>query len=198
VLAAVYGPREVENRSQLDSTSSIINVEYSMASFSTGERRRRGRSDRRSKEISSILQNTLQQTISTDLLPRTQIDIFLQVLQADGGTRTAAINAAFLALCDAGIPMKDIVAGCAAGYLDGQALLDMNYIEDGGGGPDVVVGMHTNLDNIILLQSDAKVSTEVFEEVMELASAGCRAVGEYMRGVVVEHARSLGRSTNAK
>ncbi len=44
----------------------------------------------------------------------------LQVLQADGGTRCAAINAALLALADAGIPMRDMVAACAAGYLDGQ------------------------------------------------------------------------------
>ena len=44
-----------------------------------------------------------------------------KVLQADGGTRCAAINAALLALADAGVPMRDMVAACAAGYLDGQS-----------------------------------------------------------------------------
>lgn len=52
-----------------------------------------------------------------------------QVLQADGGTRCAAINAAVLALAAAGVPLRDLVAGCAAGYLDGTALLDLNYTE---------------------------------------------------------------------
>ncbi len=46
----------------------------------------------------------------------------LQVLQADGGTRCAAINAALLALADAGVPLRDMVAACAAGYLDGGCL----------------------------------------------------------------------------
>ena len=53
----------------------------------------------------------------------------LQVLQADGGMRGACINAATLALADAGIGMRDLVAGCAAGYLDGTPLLDLNHQE---------------------------------------------------------------------
>ena len=52
------------------------------------------------------------------------------MLQADGGTRCAAINAAFLALASAGVPMRDTIAACAAGYLDATPLLDLNYAED--------------------------------------------------------------------
>lgn len=78
----------------------------------------------------------------------------VQVLQADGGTRCAAINAALLALAVAGVPMRDRVAACAAGYLDGNALLDLNYTEDAGGGPDISVAIHPGLDKIVLLQMD--------------------------------------------
>lgn len=116
--------------------------------------------DRRSTEISMLIRSTLEQTILVDLLPRTQIDVFVQVIQADGGTRSACINAAMLALGDAGIPCRragsslglllprvhcqprltasplgpsrDLVASCAAGYLDGTPLLDLNYDEDAG------------------------------------------------------------------
>jgi exosome complex component RRP41 len=56
----------------------------------------------------------------------------LQVLQADGGTRCACINAACMALANAGIPMRDMVAGCAVGYLQSSPLLDLNYQEDAG------------------------------------------------------------------
>ena len=73
-------------------------------------------------------------------------------LQADGGTRCAAINAALLALADAGVPLRDMVAACAAGYLDKTPILDMNYLEDAGGGPDVVVGAHMSSGSIVLLQ----------------------------------------------
>jgi len=59
----------------------------------------------------------------TSLFPRTQIDIYLQVLQADGGTRCAAINAATLALMDAGIPMKDFVVACSAGYINNTPIV---------------------------------------------------------------------------
>lgn len=70
--------------------------------------------------------------------------------------RCAAINAAFLALADAGVPMRDSVAACAAGYLDGTALLDLNYTEDGGGGPEVAVALQTGLDQVLMLQTDSK------------------------------------------
>lgn len=156
VIAAVYGPREVTNRAQADTNKAIVRCEYSMASFSTGERRRRGKSDRRSTEISMAIGNTMEQNILTELLPRTQIDIYLQVIQADGGTRCAAINAAFLALADAGVPMRDSLAACAAGYLEETAILDLNYTEDAGGGPDVAVALQTGLDEVLLLQADNK------------------------------------------
>ncbi|KAH9728711.1 exosome complex component rrp41 [Citrus sinensis] len=126
VIAAVYGPREVR-------------CEYSMASFSTGDRMRKPKGDRRSTEISLVIRQTMEACILTHLMPRSQIDIFVQVLQADGGTRSACINAATLALQDAGIPMRDIVTSCSAGYLNSTPLLDLNYVEDSAGGPDVTV-----------------------------------------------------------
>lgn len=169
-----------------------------MSAFSTGERKRKVKSDRRTTEISAVLRNALEQTIMVDLMPRSQVDIFIQVIQADGGTRTAALNAAFLALCDAGVPMKDVLAGCAGGYLHGQALLDLNYAEDSGGGPDVVVGLHPTLDKIVLLQSDSKISIEVFEELLQLTSAGCRAVADFMRQTLLEHSKVVGLAKNAK
>lgn len=55
--------------------------------------------------------------------------LLLAPLQADGGTRCACINAAFMALAAAAVPMRDILASCAAGYLESTALLDLNYVE---------------------------------------------------------------------
>ncbi|KAL6767996.1 Exosome complex component RRP41 [Auxenochlorella protothecoides] len=196
VLAAVYGPREASNRAQTDTSKATVRCEYSMAAFSSGERRRRGKSDRRATETSLAIANTLEQNILTELLPRTQIDIYVQVLQADGGMRCAAINAAFLALADAGVPMRDSVAACAAGYLDGTALLDLNYTEDGGGGPEVAVALQTGLHQVLMLQTDSKLSMEVFEEVVELASNGCRAVAEFLRTTLLAHVGRLSLATS--
>ena len=61
--------------------------------------------------------------------------------------------------------MKDVVASCAAGYLDSTVLLDMNYMEDSGGGPDVAVAIHSKLDKVVVLQMDNKLPLETLETV---------------------------------
>lgn len=88
-----------------------------------------------------------------ELLPRSQIDVYVQVLQADGGTRCACINAAAMALADAGIPMRDALAAVAVGHLQATPLLDLNYMEDSGGGPDISVALQPNQDRLVLLQA---------------------------------------------
>ncbi|EOX95793.1 3'-5'-exoribonuclease family protein isoform 1 [Theobroma cacao] len=191
VIAAVYGPREVQNRSQQISDQALVRCEYSMANFSTGDRMRKPKGDRRSTEISLVIRQTMEACILTHLMPRSQIDIFVQVLQADGGTRSACINAATLALADAGIPMRDIVTSCSAGYLNSTPLLDLNYIEDSAGGPDVTVGILPKLDKVTLLQMDAKLPLDIFENVMGLATEGCKAVANYIREVLLENTKQL-------
>ncbi|KAK8702467.1 hypothetical protein V6N13_020821 [Hibiscus sabdariffa] len=162
------GPREVQNRSQIINDQALVRCEYSMANFSTGDRMRKPKGDRRSTEISLVIRQTMEACILTHLMPRSQIDIFVQVLQADG---------------DAGIPMRDIVTSCSAGYLNSTPLLDLNYIEDSAGGPDVTVGILPKLDKVTLLQMDAKLPVDIFENVMGLAIEGCKAVANYIREV---------------
>ncbi|KAG6749589.1 hypothetical protein POTOM_046647 [Populus tomentosa] len=189
VIAAVYGPREVQNRSQQINDQALVRCEYSMANFSTGDRRRKPKGDRRSTEISLVIRQTMEECILTNLMPRSQIDIYVQVLQADGGTRSACINAATLALADAGIPMRDLVTSCSAGFLNSTPLLDLNYIEDSAGGPDVTVGILPKLDKVTLLQMDAKLPIDTFENVMQLAVEGCKAIANYIREVSDSFAR---------
>jgi exosome complex component RRP41 len=120
------------------------------------------------------------------------------VLQADGGTRCACINAACMAAAAASIPMRDLVASCAAGYLEGTALLDLNYMEDSGGGPDVAVAIHPNWgDRVVLLQQDSRTAVEAFEEVLQLAVAGCRAVAAFMRERLLQYTQALGDARQA-
>lgn len=191
VMAVVYGPHEVSNKAHQLHGRALVRCEYSMAAFSTGERRRRGKIDRRSTELSLVIGQTMEAAIMTHLLPRTQIDIYVQVLQADGGTRAACINAASIALADAGIPMHDLAVSCAAGYLNSTPLLDLNYQEDAGGGPDLVVGYFPKLEKLSLLQMDSKVPVDTFEKVLELATEGAKAVATYIREILLEKTKTL-------
>ena len=83
ILAAVYGPREPRQRSGNDVPGVKINCQYSMAVFSTSERKKRPRGDRKSQEISAHLRQTFEAAIKTELYPRSQIDIFIEVRKVD-------------------------------------------------------------------------------------------------------------------
>ena len=129
VLAAVHGPHECRRPSERLEDRLLVKCEVSMAAFSTGERRRRTKGDRRTNELSTFVRRCIETCVSAELLARSQLDVSIQVLQADGGVRAAAVNAAVLAIVDAGIPMQDTMACCSAGYLDDTPLLDLNYME---------------------------------------------------------------------
>jgi len=114
--------------------------------------------------------------VFVDLYPRTGIDIFIEVLQADGGTRCAAITAASLAIADAGIPMRDLVVACAAGKIDDTVVLDLMDTEDKVGVADVPVAFMPNLNAITLLQMDGVLAPEEFEDAFNMAVEGCKKI----------------------
>ena len=109
-----------------------------MAPFSVDSRKRPG-PDRRSNEISKITTDALLPALMLEGYPRSLIDISIEVIAAEGGTRCAGVTAAAVALADAGIPMRDIPVGCAAGKMDGDIVLDLSEVEDKTGLADVPV-----------------------------------------------------------
>jgi exosome complex component RRP41 len=100
--------------------------------------------------------------------------VYIEILQADGGTRCAGITAAAIALADAGIPMKDLVVACAAGKADGKIALDLMDTEDKVGDADVPVAFMPNLNAITLLQMDGNLSIGEFETAVNMAIEGCK------------------------
>ncbi|MHC1631427.1 MAG: exosome complex exonuclease Rrp41 [Methanotrichaceae archaeon] len=200
IMAAVYGPREVHPRHLQDVTRAIVRYRYNMASFSVEERRRPG-PDRRSHEVSKVSRDALEPVILTSYFPRLVIDIFVEVLQADAGTRTAGINAASVALADAGIPMKSLVSACAAGKVDGQIVMDPMKLEDNFGEADIPVAM-TPDGGITLLQSDGRLAVSEIREALEMAKEGCRQIYEIQRKALIDRYSDpideLERCSNAK
>src|SRR4030042_1314364 len=135
ILAAVYGPRDVHPRHLALNDRTLFRCRYHMAPFSTTERKNPAPS-RREIEISKVIKEAIEPVIFTELFPRTGIEVFIEVLQSDGGTRCAGITATSLALADAGIPMEDLVVACAAGKINEQVVLDLSDIEDQKGDAD--------------------------------------------------------------
>jgi len=171
VIVAVYGPREIHPKHLTLPDRAIIRCRYHMTSFSTTERKSPAPT-RREIELSKVIREALEGVIFTELYPRTSIDIFIEVLQADGGTRTAGITAASLALADAGIPMKDLVAGVAVGKIDGILVLDINEVEDEYSDADLPVAMMPSFREITLLQMNGVLTEEEFWNALKLAEKG--------------------------
>jgi exosome complex component RRP41 len=184
VIAAVYGPREVHPRHMQKSTTAVVRYRYNMASFSVEERKRPG-PDRRSIEVSKVSREALEPVIFEEYFPRSAIDIFVEVLQADAGTRTAGINAASIALADAGIPMRSLVSSCAVGKVDDTLILDLNKDEDNYGQADMPIAM-TPDGKITLLQMDGHLTREEFKEGLEMAKNGCLAIYEMQKAALLE------------
>ncbi|MCL2031899.1 MAG: exosome complex exonuclease Rrp41 [Methanomassiliicoccaceae archaeon] len=183
VLAAVYGPRECHPRHLQDPTKAIIQCKYNMQAFSVSDRKRPG-PDRRSIEISKIIAEALEKVVLTELYPRASIDVYIEILQANAGTRCAGLTAASVALADAGIPMRDIVPAVAAGKADGHVLLDLNKEEDNFGEADVPMAIVPSTDEIVLLQMDGNMTRKEFDKALDLAFGACHEIYEIQKAAL--------------
>ncbi|KAJ3299125.1 Exosome complex component RRP41 [Borealophlyctis nickersoniae] len=214
-LAAVYGPREPTRRAMQLHDRAVINVEYNVASFSMGERKQKLRKDRRLMEIASMIKQTFEPVILTKEFPRSEIDIYLQILQVDGGAVHAAINAATLALLDAGIPMTDYVAACSAGYVGDTPILgkgrtiicfkvaqriydviptDLNYIEESAEVPTLTVALLPKTGKVTMLGLEARLHLDKFAEVINLAADGCTQLHTELDKTIRKAAQSLAKT----
>jgi len=180
ILVAVYGPREVHSRHLALPDRALFRCRYHMAPFSTEERKTPAPS-RREVELSKVIREAIEPAVFTELYPKTGIDVFIEVLQSEGGTRCAGITATSLALVDAGIPMKDLVVACAAGKIDGQIVLDLSDPEDQKGEADLPLAMMPRSDEVCLLQMDGSLTGEEFEKAFKLAVDGCKRVYSLQR-----------------
>ncbi len=183
ILVAVYGPRELHVRRIMRPDMAVIRCRYNMAPFSVGDRKRPG-PDRRSVEISKITADALRPAIFLEKFPRSTIDVFIEVLEAEGGTRCAGITAASVALADAGIPMKDMVVSCAAGKADGNVVLDLSEDEDKDGEADLPVAIMPRSGEITLLQMDGHLTPDEFDKALNLAIEGCKKLSEEQKNAI--------------
>jgi exosome complex component RRP41 len=180
ILAAVYGPREAHPKHIAMPERAVIRCRYHMAPFSVDERKSPAPS-RREMELSKVIRESLEPVVLTDLYPRTTIDLFIEVLQSDGGSRCAGITAASLALADAGIPMKEMVAACAVGKIQGKMALDLSDAEDKYGEADIPVALVPNAGLVTLLQMDGNLTLSEFEQGFSMALDACKTLHTMQR-----------------
>ena len=180
ILAAAYGPREMHPKHLSLPDRMVLRCRYHMAPFSVQERKSPAPS-RREVELSKVIKEALEPALFLELYPRTGVDVFVEVLQADGGTRSAGITVASVALADAGIPMRDLISACAAGKVEGQVVLDLTDVEDKAGDADMPLAYQPSANAITLLQMDGMSTIDEFEQAVKLAIEGCKQLNQIQK-----------------
>jgi exosome complex component RRP41 len=185
-IAAVYGPKKMHPQHQQDPEKGKLRCTYNMNSFSVTERIRPGPS-RRSIEISKIIEWALEPVLMLDKYPGMVVDVHINIIQADAGTRCAGINAASMALAHAGIPMKNLVSSISIGKLDKQLVVDVNKDEEdfkeGEGSTDIPISM-TGDGKLSHLQLDGKIDIKQLKEAVNLAKKSCEEIHEIQKSTL--------------
>jgi len=184
-ICSVFGPRALFPRWMQESDTGILRCRYNMAPFSVDDRKSPG-PDRRSVELSKVIRICLEPAIFLEDFPKATIDVYIEILQADGSTRVAGINAASVALADAGVPMKDLVTACSVGKIDGKLIADLCGKEDNYGEADMAVAMMPNKKKITLLQMDGILTKEEIMELLDMAVKSCEKIYEKQKKVLKE------------
>jgi ribonuclease PH len=180
-----------------------VTAEYSMLPGATPERASReaarGKQSGRTQEIQRLIGRSLRTVTRLELMPDVQVTVDCDVLQADGGTRTASICGGFVALHDAltrmvmagtlsELPLNDLVAAVSVGIIDGVPMLDLPYEEDSRADTDMNVVM-TGSGRFVEVQGTAEQEAFTREELgqlLDLAQQGIERIHGVQRALLAE------------
>lgn len=183
-----------------------VTAEYSMLPRATGQRNIResakGKITGRTMEIQRLIGRALRAVVDLDALGERTVWVDCDVIQADGGTRTASITGAFVAMAQAlhklykdkklsKYPVKDFLAATSVGILeDNLVVLDLNYIEDSKANVDMNVVMTGNGEFVEVQGTgeEATFSYEQLQQLLKAAQEGIRELFEYQRKAIGENA----------
>jgi exosome complex component RRP41 len=180
-IAVVRGPRLLHPKHMENPQTGILRVTYQMMSFSVWDRIKPG-SSRRGQEISKVSEWALNEVVDLEAFPNSVVDVIIQIPQADAGTRVAGLNAAAMALAQAGVPMREMISAVAVGKMDRTLVVDVDKNEEdfheGEGPTDIPIAMTSRSNKITLLQLDGKISVPELRELTKMAKEGCKKINE--------------------
>lgn len=145
---------------------------------------------RRLLELAAAIKSTFEPVIQTGLYPRSQIDIIVEIHQQDGGVLQAAINAATLALIDAGVALYDQVVAVSAGLHSTAVILDLTHYEENDC-PNLTVGVMPRSGKVTLLNMESRLHVSRFEHVFSVACEAAKIIKGEMGNAVGQRTESL-------
>ncbi|MCJ1234630.1 Exosome non-catalytic core component [Varicellaria rhodocarpa] len=199
VICTVAGPAEGRRpgggAGEGDAT---VQVEVGIAGFSGVDRKRRGKGDKRTSEMQTTIANAFSNALFTHLYPRSTITISLHVLAQDGSLLAACLNAATLALIDAGIPMSDYIVACTSGSTSSYSsndesadpLLDLNGVEEQEL-PFLTVGTLGAGEKVSVLVMETRIQIGRLEGMLAVGVDGCKQVREILDQVIRRQGKKI-------
>lgn len=187
LICAVYGPREAQRKTEFSTQGRLV-CEAMFAPFSHTEKQR---NEEERKNLSSLLETALTCAVSLDSFPKSQIEIYLNVLQDSGDVLAPAIICASLALLDAGIEMYDVVSACSVVFDDDNIAMDpiidevSNYSQRG----SMTVGYLPSLNRVSCLVQDGTASSERSMTCIRKCIEGCIRTHSVMKDCILNGAR---------
>ncbi len=181
--AAVYGPRDLHPKFLQNPQKGVLRCRYNMLPFSGAGDRVRPGGNRRSKELSMVIEKAIIPVLNLEEFPNAVVDVFIELPQTDAGTRCAGICAASMALADAGFAMKDLISSVSVGKVGGTLLVDLTYKEESYEGEvaDIPMAIANRSGAVTLLQMDGRVSREELKKAVEMGRKACREVYEIQK-----------------
>lgn len=186
ILAGVFGPRECIPRHDQSPYRARVRCRYNMAPFCSLEEHGRSGPSRRSQELSKVISEAMENVVIAESYPKTAIDVYIDVLQSDGGTRCAALTAAAVAIADAGIPLKDMVSAVAVGKVEDKLVLDLSKEEDNYGQSDNPIAFSSRNGDVLLYQMDGLLTRDEIKQSLEMARDASKKVHEEQRRALME------------
>ena len=192
--AAVYGPRNLHPKFLQDPQRGILRCNYNMMPFSSSGERVRPGGSRRSKEISLVTEKALLPVLDLEEYPNSVVDVFIELPQTEAGSRCAGICAASMALADAGLEMKDLVAAVSVGKVDDKLLVDLDYSEESYKDvpvADVPIAIMPNSGKITLLQMDGEIKKEELMKLIEISKKVLMNIYEMQKKALKERYKEV-------
>lgn len=203
ILCSVTGPHEGRSSGARGGANGLakIEVEINSAAFSGTDRRKVGRGDKRTSEMEHCLREAFGGVVLAHLYPHSTITINLHILSQDGSLLAACINAATLALVDAGIPMTDYLVSCSAASSASASaadnasaddpLLDLNALEEQEL-PFLTVACLGESDKVAVCVLETRVRMERVEGMLAVGIEGCKRMRGILDGVVKGYGKRFG------
>ncbi len=181
IIAAVHGPSEALPRHTANPDRAVVKCRYMMSPFSSIEEHGRVGMNRRATEISKVTAEVFENVLLLDQFPGTELSIYVEVLQSDGGTRAAGITCAAVACAMSGFPMRDIPFSVSAGKVGDTVILDLDKLEDNYSDADMPVAILPRSGAVTLLQMDGSMTKAQYQEAMSLINVAGQEISRIQR-----------------